>query len=148
FVPRATTAAKRAAERAGHDLDVREVNLLSLRSTFAEGARLARLSGPRTIVANHLADATVASGRAGAWRLCEMALRDGGRLYTDFWAGATLDRDDAQLVAAVPTEVVVAELEERGAVIVHREETQVETSSRTGGSTRRTRARLVAQWQR
>jgi hypothetical protein len=148
FVPRGAAAAKRAADRAGHALDVREVNLLSLRSTLAEGARLAHLPGPRTIVANHLADATVASGRGGAWRLCEMALRDGGRLYLDFWAGEGGRRDDSQLVSPVPTEVVVAELEERGAVIVHREETQVETTSRTGSTTRRTRARLVAQWQR
>ena len=148
FAPRGATAAKRAADRAGHDLDVREVNLLSLRSTLAEGARLAHRPGHRVVVANHLADATVASGRAGAWRLCEMALRDGGRLYVEFWSGAPGERDESQLVAPVPADVVVAELEERGAVIVHREEKQVETSSRTGRTTRRTTARLVAQWQR
>ncbi len=148
FAPRGAMAAKRAADRAGHELDVREVNLLSLRSTLAEGTRLAHLRGPRTIVANHLADATVAAGRSGAWRLCEMALRDGGRLYLEFWAGEAGRRDESQLVAPVPAEVVVAELEQRGAVIVHREKTQVETSGRTGRPGQRTTARLVAQWQR
>jgi hypothetical protein len=148
FVPRGAMAAKRAADRADHDLDVREVNLLSLRSTLAEGTRLAHLPGPRTIVANHLADSTVAAGRLGAWRLCEMALRDGGRLYVEFWAGESGRRDEGQLVAPVPTGLVVAELEQRGAVIVHREEQQVETSGRDGRPGQRTTARLVAQWQR
>ena len=148
FVPRGAAAAKRAADKAGHDLAVREVNLLSLRSTLAEGARLAHTPGPRTIVANHLADATVPAGRAGAWRLCEMALRDGGRLYLEFWAGEPRGRDETQLVAPVPTDVVVAELEERGAVIVHREENQVESSGKAGRPGERTVARLVAQWQR
>jgi hypothetical protein len=148
FVPRGATAAKGAADKAGHDLDVREVNLLSLRSTLAEGARLAHQPGSRTVVANHLADATVAAGRAGAWRLCEMALRDGGRLYVEFFAGDPGPRDETRLVATVPTDAVVAELEERGAVIVHREEKQVQMSRRTGPSEERTVARLVAQWQR
>jgi hypothetical protein len=78
-----------------------------------------------------------------------MALRDGGRLYAEFWAGEPGRRDESQLVAPVPTDVVVAELEQRGAVIVHREEIPVETSGRAGRpGQRRTMARLVAQWQR
>jgi hypothetical protein len=145
FVPRGAAAAKRVADRAGHDLDVREVNLLSLRSTLAEGARLAHLPGPRTIVANHLVDATVPEGRAGAWRLCEMALREGGRLYLEFWSGEAHRRAEGQLLAAVPVDTVVAELEERGAVIVHREENQVPGAP---GKPARSMARLVAQWQR
>jgi hypothetical protein len=77
-----------------------------------------------------------------------MALRDGGRLYVEFWAGDAGRRDESQLVAPVPTALVVAELEARGAVIVHREEKQVEASGRTGRRGQRTTARLVAQWQR
>jgi SAM-dependent methyltransferase len=149
FVPRGAEAARRAAQEEGLDLSVREVNLLSLRSTLAEGARLAHAPGPRVVVARHLADATVAAGRVGAWRLAEMALRDGGRLYVEFWSGPARRRPDGQLLAAVPVDVVVAELEERGAVIVHREETQVERASGTSGDPQqRTTARLVAQWQR
>jgi hypothetical protein len=145
FVPRAAEKVAAVASAEGLDLTVREVNLLSLRSTLAEGARLAHTPGRRVVVARHLADATVASGRAGAWRVCEMALRDGGRLYLEFWSHGTGRRDEGQLLASVPTATVVAELEQRGAVIVSREETQVESAD---GRPARTRARLVAQWQR
>lgn len=145
FVPRAAAKACEAAGAEGLDLAAREVNLLSLRSTLAEGARLAHTPGPRTIMARHLVDATVPAGRAGAWRLCEMALRDGGRLYLDFWSGEGQRRHEGQLLAAVPMDVVAAELEERGAVIVHREETLVERAPEKHG---RPLARMVAQWQR
>lgn len=149
FVPRAAAAARSAAETEGLDLTVRGLNLLSLRSTLAEGALLAHAPGPRTIVARHLVDATVAAGRHGAWRLCEMALRDGGRLYLEFAAGHGARRHDGQLLAAVPVDTVVAELEGRGAVIVHREETEVQGDGEDAGRpARRTVARLVAQWQR
>jgi hypothetical protein len=149
FVPRAAEAARLAAQGEGHDLTVRDVNLLSLRSVLAEGARLAHAPGPRTVVARHLVDATVAAGRAGAWRLCEMALRDGGRLYLEFWTGEGERRREGQLLAPVPADLVAAELEDRGAVIVHREQATVEaTSGETGPTAERTVARLVAQWQR
>jgi len=149
FVPRAAEAARQAAVSEGHDLTVREVNLLSLRSVLAEGARLAHSAGPRVVLARHVVDATTPAGRAGAWRLCEMALRDGGQLYLEFWAGDGRRLHEGQLLAAVPTAQVVAELEARGAVIVHREEQQVERVPDTPeGSTGRTVARLVAQWQR
>lgn len=145
FVPRAAEKARSVADQEGLHLTVREVNLLSLRSTLAEGARLAHAPGERVVVARHLADATVAAGRSGAWRLCEMALRDGGRLYLEFWSGGRTGRSETQLLAAVPAETVAAELAERGAVIVHREETQVDSAE---GQPARTLARLVAEWHR
>jgi len=145
FVPRAAAHAVETAAGEGLDLAAREVNLLSLRSTLAEGARLAHAPGPRTVLARHLVDATVPAGRAGAWRLCEMALRGGGRLYLEFWSGEARRRAEGQLLGVVPVETVVAELEERGAVIVHREETSVEGAP---GEPGRPLARLVAQWQR
>ena len=149
FVPRAAARAHAAATAEGLELEVREINLLSLRSTLAEGARLARRPGPRTIVARHLVDGTVPAGRAGAWRLCEMALRDGGRLYLEFWTGEGHPRSEGELVVPVPVEAVAAELEERGAVIVHREEIPAKGASRGPGRPGdRTLARLVAQWQR
>jgi hypothetical protein len=149
FVPRAAETARQTAIAEDLELEVREVNLLSLRSTLAEGARLAHLPGPRTIVARHLVDGTVPAGRAGAWRLCEMALRDGGRLYLEFWTGEGHPRSDGELVVPVPVAVVAAELEERGAVIVHREEIPAKGASRGPGRPGdRTLARLVAQWHR
>lgn len=149
FVPRAAQAALREAQAEGLDLSVREVNLLSLRSTLAEGARLAHAPRERVVLARHLVDGTVREGRVGAWRLCEMALRDGGRLYLEFLAGEPGPRHEERLLSAVPTDVVVAELEDRGAVIVHREETHVQSEpGEPGRSKERTIARLVAQWQR
>jgi SAM-dependent methyltransferase len=150
FVPRAAEAAKQAADAEGHDLTVREVNLLSLRSVLAEGARLAHaLVGPRVVLARHVIDATVPSGRDGLWRLCEMALRDGGHLYLEFWTGDGRRQRDGQLLAAVPADAVATELAELGAVIVHREESTVPAvSDESGRTTERTVARWVAQWQR
>jgi hypothetical protein len=147
FVPRAAETARQTAAAEGLQLAVREVNLLSLRSTLAEGARLAHLSGPPVVVARNLVNATVRDGRAGAWRLCEMALRGGGRLYLEFGSGEARPRREGQLLAAVPTDQVVTELEDRGAVIVHREEIrQDKASGETGRPGERTVARLVAQW--
>ena len=149
FVPRAAEAARRAAEEEGHDLAVRELNLLSLRSVLAEGARLAHTPGPRAVLARHVIDATVPAGRSGVWRLCEMALREGGRLYLEFWVGDGRRRHEGQLLAGVPTDVVAAELEQHGAVIVHREEATVRAESGdSDGTAGRTVARWVAQWQR
>jgi hypothetical protein len=145
FVPRAAIAAQEAANAEGLDLSVREVNVLSLRSWLAEGTRLAHTPGPRVVVARHLVDATIPAGRAGVWRMCEMALRGGGRLYLEFWTGQSQRRSASQLLAPVPLDVVVAELEGRGAVIVHREEAQEVGAA---GEPGRPVARLVAQWQR
>jgi hypothetical protein len=82
-----------------------------------------------------------------------MALREGGSLYLEFWTGEGRRQHEGQLVAAVPADVVAAELEQRGAVIVHREEARVESASGSPGQTQepttaRVVARLVAQWQR
>ena len=85
YVPTASTRRAAVARRAGLDLAVRRLNLLELRSALAEGARLAHQPGPRTVVARHLADATTRFGRDSLWRFASMALRDGGRLYAEYW---------------------------------------------------------------
>lgn len=84
YVPRALETARSRAEDEGVDLDVRYLNLTEWRSVFAEGARLARLPGPRVVMAKHVVDATSTVGRESLGRLCAMALRDGGRLFADF----------------------------------------------------------------
>ena len=40
----------------------------------------------------HLADSLTAPARDAAWRLCDMALRDGGRLYLEFRSGTAEPR--------------------------------------------------------
>ena len=145
FVPWASEAVQKVAAEEGLDLTVRPVNLHSLRSWLAEGTRLAHTPGPRTILCRHLIDAGTAASRDATWRLCDMALRDGGRLYLEFWRGKARARAENELLAPVPVADVVAELEHRGAVIVHRENTR---EVRASGEPGRPVARLVAEWRR
>ena len=135
--PTASRAVQRRAERRHLDLGVRRLNLLEWRSTFAEGARMAHEPGPRTLVARHVADATTRFGRDSLWRFASMALRDGGRLYADFWIGGGQDRE---LQRAVDPRTARAELEAHGADIVHSE-----TFEAPGEAGRRI-GRMVAQW--
>jgi hypothetical protein len=146
FVPWASTAAQEAAREEGLDFRVRELNLLSLRSWLAEGTRLAHTPGPRTLIARHLVDALTSPARDNAWRLCDLALRDGGRLYLELRTGTPGPRTETDLLSAVPVETVTAELASRGAVIVHREDSL--ESHATGGEPGRPVSRLVAEWRR
>jgi hypothetical protein len=145
FVPWASEAVRAVAEQEGLDLAVRPINLHALRSWMAEGTRLAHTPGPRTLVARHLVDAGTGYSRDATWRVAEMALREGGRLYLEFLDGRSRPRNPRQLLSAVPVAEVVAGLEERGAVIVHRESTH---ETRPDGEPGRPVARLVAQWRR
>lgn len=145
FVPWASLAARRAAHTEGLDLTVRSVNLHAYRSWLAAGSRLAHTAGPRTILCRHLVDAGTAVSRDATWRLCEMALREGGRLYLEFLEGEPQPRTRTQLLSPVPLAEVVAGLEGRGAVIVHRESRHERQAS---GKPGRPVARLVAEWRR
>ena len=68
----------------GLDLRLDWMNLHELRTVLAHGARLARLDGPVTLMANHLVDSTDRRGLEALARLARMALSRGGRLYADF----------------------------------------------------------------
>ncbi len=119
YVPSAADAVRAAAADEGLDLDVRMLNLTEWRSVLAEGARLARLDGPRVMIARHTADATNRFGRESLARFASMALRGGGRLYLDVWTGSghTPDR-----LNAVPLDQVARELTGQGArILVTRE---------------------------
>nr|WP_141014082.1 class I SAM-dependent methyltransferase [Nocardioides sambongensis] len=109
-----------ATEVADSDLDVefRSVNLLELQHVLAWGARLARMPGPRTVMARHLVNATTARGRQGMWRMAAMALADGGRLYLEF-LGADEPRagDGTELVWEVRPAVIAAEAERYGGTV-------------------------------
>lgn len=123
FVPSASEAVQAAAAEEGLDLEVRLLNLNSLRSWLATGSRLAHTPGPRAILCRHLADEITARAREATWRFADMALREGGRLYLE-------TREDR-----IGADVIAAELAGRGAVIVHRDGTDETT-------------RWVVQWQR
>ncbi len=148
FVVQASTAVQQAAAAEGLAYEIHDVNLNSLRATVAEGIRLANTPEARVIYARHLIDAQSAVSRAETWRLCSMALRDGGRLYLQFLRGAPRPRvegDGNTLLSPLRVPTVVAELEAYGAVIVHQEMTQ---EIKASGAPGRPLARLVAEWQR
>ncbi|WP_235737954.1 class I SAM-dependent methyltransferase [Nocardioides alcanivorans] len=83
--------ARLAAEAAAGGLPAsyRAFNLLELRQVLSTGADLARLPGPRVVLARNLADVTTPTGRDHLWRLAQMLLRDGGRLHLEFQVNAT-----------------------------------------------------------
>lgn len=67
-------------------LDLHTVNLLELRQVLGWGARLARIEGPRVMMARHAFDAFPPLARTGLWRLAGMVLRGGGRLHLECYA--------------------------------------------------------------
>jgi hypothetical protein len=148
FVTQASTAVQRVAAEEGLDLHVRELNLNSLRSSLAEGVRLAHTPGPKVVLARHLIDAQSTAARRETWRVCEMGLGEGDRLYLEFVEGAPAPRPGGvggTLLVPLRRDEVVAELESHGAVIVHQE---MATEIKPNGEPGRPTARLVAQWQR
>ena len=142
YVPSAARAVQEAAEREGLDLDVRTLNLDEWRSVLSEGARMARIEGPRIMIARHVADATTGFGRESLARFASMALRDGGRLFLDVWStpGRTPER-----LRPVAVEEVARLMEEQGARILLTRERPARAGSKAG-SQRSSRGRLVAQW--
>lgn len=154
FVPRAARAlAARAAEE---DLPVsyHAFNLLELRSVLAYGAVAARLPGRRAVMARHVADATDGPGRRNLWRFAEMALREGGQLYLEFLVRRGTGESRRDHLRTLPVDLVVGELEGRGARVLHREVLTVPSrdggapQSATGAPARDRRiGRMVVTWQ-
>lgn len=132
-------------------------NLVELRHVLGWGAHLARTPGPRVVMARHVADATNRRGREHLWRFSEMVLRDGGRLYLEFLvpgnAAAGFARNNH--LRTLRPEMVVAELEGRGATVVHNEERTVQRRAQGNESDKptvgepggRRFCRMVVQWQ-
>jgi SAM-dependent methyltransferase len=147
YVIRGSDAVGKLAAADGLDLEFRPFNLLELRSVLAEGTRVARLPGPRVVTARHIADATDRVGRANLWRTCEMMLRGGGRLYLEFLVRRGVGDGFArkQHLRTLPVDLVVAELEGRGASIVSRKVRQEDGGPTTSG---RRIGRLVVEWHR
>ncbi len=139
YAPRALDHVAATAAAEGLDLEVRHVNLTELRSTLAEGARLAHDPRPRVVVARHLLDATSGFGRESFARLCSMALRRGGRVLAD---AHVMEADDPSeraewMVGRVEVENVATLLRDAGAARV-----RTERLSRKGRPT----VRIVGEW--
>ena len=143
YVTRGSDAAGEIAAAEGLPLEFRALNLCELRSVLSEGARVAHEPGPRVLTARHLADATDKVGRRNLWRVAEMMLRGGGRLYLEFLN--TRGEDDPfarqQHLRPLPVDLVEDELRGRGATIVSRKVIK-------DGETSRRICRMVVEWQR
>ena len=130
----------------GVDLTFRDMNLSELRSTLAQGARVAQQPGPRVVTARHIADATDRVGRAHLWRACDMMLRGGGRLYVEVLTDRGTDDSFAreQHLRPVPMRRVLRELEGHGATVLSHRQTRARPHSRAGHRI----GRLVVEWRR
>jgi hypothetical protein len=117
-------------------LEVRLLNLTEGRSWLAEGARLARIPGPRVVLSQHLLDATTPLGREGFARFCSMVMRDGGTVLAQFHAGDAVR--ELEWCNAVDPEAVSSLLRRAGADTV----TITRSERRSGFSV----FRLVAEW--
>jgi len=123
YSPRGFAAVADLVAEQGLPAEFHSFNLLELRQVLGWGALLATEPAPRVVLARHVADATDSTGRAHLWRFCEMVLRDRGGLYLEFLmpgGGAKFARQN--LLRTLDPDVVVAELEARGATVLHREE--------------------------
>jgi len=147
----AANAVRHQAEEEGLDLEVGWMNLYELRSVLAQGARVARMDGPPTLLANHLIDSTDQRGLEALARFARMALSGGGRLYADFHVlhprEHYVPEGPRDALRPKDPERVLRTFEDSGAVMV--QSTQVLTAGPTDGEgAERPVVRLVAEWRK
>ena len=125
YSPAAIERASEAANGDGLDARFEVMDLYDLRQVLAMGARLAHEHQPHVIYGRFLVHALEDAGRLNLWRFAETALRTGGKLYLEFRTGE--DENQPHVFGEhfrkyLAPATVVAELEERGGRIEHREE--------------------------
>ncbi|MGI8521711.1 MAG: methyltransferase domain-containing protein [Nocardioides sp.] len=140
YVPSALRLATEQARSAGVELEARSLNLGELRSVLGEAAWVARQSGPRVVLARHVADATNDRGRELLALFASMTLRGGGRLYAEVWTG---DGERPDRLEPVALDGLAELLVRSGAKIIRKVELPVKPG-RKGRS--HSIGRLVAQW--
>ena len=114
---------------------------------------VARLEGPRAIMANHVLDAVDQTGLESFARFARMALSGGGRVYADFY---TLEPDESRYqpegpkdwMRPKPADRVSRALEAAGAVIVHSTQVEATTGRREFAKSDRPVVRMVAEWRK
>ena len=120
-IERATSAA------AGDGLDntrFEVLDLYDLRQVMAMGTRLAHEEEDHVLYGRFLVHALEDAGRHNLWRLAEMALNPGGLLYLEFRTGEDENQPHEfgeHFRRYLSPDQVVAEIEERGGTIEHRE---------------------------
>lgn len=120
-------AGNSAARRESLYADFERCNLYDLRHALAMGARLALESRSKALYSRFLVEALENQGRHNLWRLAEMALRGGGRMYLEFRVqddAETLSRHREDVRHLLPSQAVAEEIRRRGGQIEHREESR------------------------
>lgn len=117
-------ARARAAEES-LSLDFERLNLYSLRQVLAAGARLARIPERKILYGRFVLHALEDDGRCNFWRLAQMALGNGGRLYLEF--RTHLDEGSYHEFGEhfrhyLDPEMIMDEIDSRGGGIVDRQE--------------------------
>lgn len=121
----AVERAEGAAQAEGLTASFEFLDLYDLRQVLAMGARIAHEDGPHVLYGRFLLHAIEDVGRHHLWRLADMALRSGGRLYLEFRTGedaGELHEFGEHFRRYLRPDRVVEELESRGASVEHREE--------------------------
>jgi SAM-dependent methyltransferase len=140
------------ADEEGWSVRLAELNLLELRHTLAWGGRLARIDGPRVLLARQVLNATTERGRENFWRLARMTVGDGGRVYVEFLVEPPRGRPRRYtdpLVWDLDPEMVEAEAVAAGATVLSAETVRLddfESPSDTEDGGRPFSCRMVMEW--
>nr|WP_272917628.1 methyltransferase domain-containing protein [Nocardioides flavescens] len=148
FQPRSYARAEaRAQEQGLAGARFQTLNLLEVRQLLVIGAQLARLPGPRVVLARHLVDTLKRPARTRLWRLARMATvgpagAPAGRFYVEFLAKAGEDGYAGRhRVRRRRAAMIVKEIEAAGGTVVHREDVEVSQSPDASRL-----CRLVVEW--
>lgn len=127
YAPTGFGTARVTAEHEGLSASFEKFNLYDLRAALAVGTRLAHDRRARIVFARFLVHALRDEGRQNLWRLAQLALRGGGRLYLEFRAPRDSTTEHAfgrRYRNFVEPAIVVREIEQRGGRIEYRSEGQ------------------------
>jgi SAM-dependent methyltransferase len=124
YIPAATERAGKTADRENLPAKFKTFNLYDVRQVLTMGAEFAHREQPPVLYGRFLIHALEDFGRHNLWRVASMCLRRGGRFYLEFRTG--LDAKAEKVFGEhfrkyLDPDVVVAEIEERGGQIEHRE---------------------------
>jgi SAM-dependent methyltransferase len=117
--------AETAARGEGLEASFEFFDLYDLRQVLATGARLAQDGRVHALYGRFLIHALEDAGRHHLWRLAEMALRSGGRLYLEFRTGEDAGEPHEfgeHFRRFLSPDLVVEEIESRNGRVEHREE--------------------------
>ena len=117
----AVTGGNRSVAAAGLPVNVEFFNLYETRQVLATGARLAHADEPCVLYGRLIMNALEKDGRENFWRLTNMALRRGGRLYLALLTRAESESANGQGRHLRPRDPgpVIEEIQSQGGSVMH-----------------------------